>query len=117
MTAVLGRAALPWEAAVLAWLVLTGVPLACIEAPARRLPDSLTATAFAGTASLLAAVVLADHGISAFGQASAGAAALAGVYPPVTLGWPGGTSLGGPLTELVRHFVRAARLSCTGGGP
>jgi leader peptidase (prepilin peptidase) / N-methyltransferase len=117
MTAVLARAAMPWEGAVLAWLVPTGVPLACIEAAARRQLDSLTAAAFAGTAGLLAAAALAGHGISALGRASAGAAALACAYPAVTLGWPGGTSLGGPLTELVRHCVRAARLSCTGGGP
>ena len=118
MAAVLARSSLPWQAAALSWLVLTGVPLVSIDLAVRRLPDPLTAAAFAGTAGLLAAAALAGHEISALGRAGAGAGALAGVYLAITLAIPGGMGLGDLLTELRWRFPQplGVRSSGTGGG-
>ena len=46
-------------ASACAWMVLCGVPLAAIDARARRLPDALTGGCFAGTALLLTAAAAA----------------------------------------------------------
>ncbi len=77
---VAARASSVWELAALAWLVLLAVPLAFIDVAIRRLPDPLTAAAFAGTLALLAVAALTSHQPGHLGRAAIGAVALAGFY-------------------------------------
>jgi len=83
-----------WELAALAWLVLLAVPLAFIDMAVRRLPDPLTATAFAGTLTLLAVAALADHQLGHLGRAATGVVALACIYLILSVISPGGLGLG-----------------------
>ena len=64
--------------AALCWLAVAAIPLACIDAATRRLPDLLTAAAFAGTAALLLAAAAASGHWSSLGRALLGGAAFAG---------------------------------------
>lgn len=88
------RASSVGELAALAWLVLLAVPLAFIDLAVRRLPDQLTAAAFAGTLALLAVTALADHQPGHLGRAAIGAAALACFYLVLSVIRPGGLGLG-----------------------
>jgi leader peptidase (prepilin peptidase)/N-methyltransferase len=88
------RSTFAWEAGALAWLALAAVPLAFIDLAVRRLPDPLTAAAFAGTAVLLAVAALASGEAGLLGRAGMAAAAMAGLYLVITLAWPGGMGLG-----------------------
>ena len=88
------RASSVWELAALAWLVLLAVPLAFIDVAVRRLPDPLTAAAFAGTFALLAVAALAGHQPGHLGRAAIGAVALAGFYLALAVIRPGGLGLG-----------------------
>lgn len=76
------------------WLILIGVPLGVVDAKLRRLPDPLTALAFAGTASLLLAAG-ADTGawpqLAASGE---GAAAAGAFFTALALARPGSAGLG-----------------------
>jgi leader peptidase (prepilin peptidase) / N-methyltransferase len=91
---VAARASSVWELAALAWLVLLAVPLAFIDVAVRRLPDPLTAAAFAGTLALLAVAALAGHQPGHLGCAAVGAVALAGFYLVLAVIRPGGMGLG-----------------------
>ncbi|HTT54876.1 MAG TPA: A24 family peptidase [Streptosporangiaceae bacterium] len=91
---VAARASSVWELAALAWLVLLAVPLAFIDAAVRRLPDPLTAAAFAGTIALLAAAALTGHQPGHLGRAAIGAVALACFYLVLSVIRPGGLGLG-----------------------
>jgi leader peptidase (prepilin peptidase)/N-methyltransferase len=88
------RATSAWELAALALLVLIGVPLAFIDVAVHRLPDPLTAAAFAGTLALLAAAALAGHQPGQLARAAIGAAALACFYLVLCLIRPGEMGLG-----------------------
>jgi leader peptidase (prepilin peptidase)/N-methyltransferase len=94
LAVVAARASSAGELAALAWLVLLAVPLAFIDAAVRRLPDPLTAAAFAGTIALLAVAALTGHQPGHLGRAAIGALALAGFYLVLSLIWPGGLGLG-----------------------
>ena len=74
------RASSGWELAALAWLALLAVPLALVDVAVRRLPDPLTAAAFAGTLALLAVAALTA-------TSPATSPALPSVPPP----WPAST--------------------------
>ncbi len=94
LAVVAARATSVWELAALAWLALVAVPLALIDIAVHRLPDSLTAAAFAGTLALLVAAALADHQPGYLARAAIGAAALACFYMALWLIRPGGIGLG-----------------------
>ena len=80
LAVVAARASSVWEVAALSWLVLLAVPLAFIDVAVRRLPDPLTAAAFAGTLALLAVTSLVGHQPGHLGRAAIGAVALAGFF-------------------------------------
>jgi leader peptidase (prepilin peptidase)/N-methyltransferase len=63
--------------AALCWLAVAAIPLAYIDAATRRLPDLLTAPAFAGTTALLLAAAAAGGHWSSLGRALLGGAAFA----------------------------------------
>lgn len=94
LAVVAARALSAWELAALAWLVLLAVPLAFIDVAVRRLPDPLTAAAFAGTLALLAVAALADHQPGNLGRAAIGAVALTCFYLILSIIRPGGLGLG-----------------------
>ena len=94
LAVVAGRATSAWELAALAWLALIAVPLALIDVAVHRLPDLLTAAAFAGTLALLAAAALAGHQPGHLARAALGAAALACFYLALCLIRPGEMGLG-----------------------
>jgi leader peptidase (prepilin peptidase)/N-methyltransferase len=83
-----------WELAALAWLTLIAVPLALIDVAVHRLPDSLTAPAFAGTLALLTIDALTAHQPDRLARAAIGAAALACFYLALCLLRPGQMGLG-----------------------
>jgi leader peptidase (prepilin peptidase) / N-methyltransferase len=91
---VAARAPLPWELAALAWLVLLAVPLAFIDMAVRRLPDTLTAAAFAGTLGLLAVAALSSHEPGNLIRAVESGAVLTCFYLILSLIRPGGLGLG-----------------------
>jgi leader peptidase (prepilin peptidase)/N-methyltransferase len=88
------RATSVWELAALAWLILIAVPLAFTDIAVHRLPDPLTAAAFAGTLALLTAAALTAHQPGHLARAAIGAAALAGFYLALCLIRPGEMGLG-----------------------
>lgn len=88
------RTTSPWELAALAWLVVLGVPLTVIDLRSSRLPNRLTAAAFAGVIALLAAGAAASHAPGHLGQALLGSVALAGFYLLLAAVRPGGMGLG-----------------------
>jgi len=76
------------------WLALCAVPLAFIDAAVRRLPDLLTAPAYAGTAAaLLLAAAISGHWHT-LAQAVLGGIAVAGFYLALALISPAGMGLG-----------------------
>ncbi|HET9898978.1 MAG TPA: hypothetical protein VFQ44_28990 [Streptosporangiaceae bacterium] len=95
LAVVAARASSVWELAALAWLVLLAVPLAFIDVAVRRLPDPLTAAAFAGTLALLAVAALAGHQPGHLGRAAIGAVALARFFLVLSVIRPGGLSFPG----------------------
>lgn len=105
---VAARASSVWELAGLGWLVLVAVPLAFIDVAVRRLPDPLTAAAFAGTLGLLAVAALTGGHPGQLARAAIGAAALAGFYLALFVIRPSGMGLGDLLTELRRRSPQAA---------
>jgi leader peptidase (prepilin peptidase)/N-methyltransferase len=76
------------------WLALCAVPLGFIDAAARRLPDVLTAPAFAGTVLLLVAAAAAGGQWPTLGRAVLGGIALAGFYLLLVLISPSGMGMG-----------------------
>jgi leader peptidase (prepilin peptidase) / N-methyltransferase len=74
------RSTSAWELAALGWLAIVAVPLAFIDVAVHRLPDIMTASAYAGTVGLLAAAALATHHPSQLGRAVIAGAALASLY-------------------------------------
>jgi leader peptidase (prepilin peptidase) / N-methyltransferase len=91
---VAARAVSAWELAALAWLAVFAVPLAFIDLAVHRLPDPLTAAAFAGTFALLAVAALAAGQPGALGRAALGAALLTGFYLLLFVIRPTGMGLG-----------------------
>ena len=83
-----------WEPAALAWLTLVAVPLAFTDIAVHRLPDRLTAAAFAGTLALLAVAALTGHQPGRLAGAALGAAALGCFYLALCLLRPGEMGLG-----------------------
>ena len=94
LAVVAGRASSAWELAALACLVLAAVPLAFIDVAVHRLPDPLTAAAFACTLALLAVAALAGHQPGHLARAAIGAATLACFYLALYLIRPGEMGLG-----------------------
>lgn len=88
------RSTSAWEAAALAWLCLAAVPLAYIDFAVRRLPDPLTATAFAGTLSLLATAAFTGHQLGHLLHAAIGAAVLSALYLAIAAIRPGAMGFG-----------------------
>jgi leader peptidase (prepilin peptidase) / N-methyltransferase len=79
------------------WLAACAVPLAFVDAIVSRLPDPLTAAAYAGTAVLLLLAAVAggqDASWSALLRAALGGLALAGLYLLLLIISPSGMSLG-----------------------
>jgi leader peptidase (prepilin peptidase) / N-methyltransferase len=91
---VAARASSGWELAALAWLALIAVPLALIDVAVHRLPDRLTAAAFAGTLALLTVAALTAHQPDRLARAAIGAAVLACFYLALCLLRPGQMGLG-----------------------
>lgn len=114
LAAVAARVTPGWELAALAWLTLAAVPLALIDIAVHRLPDRLTAAAFAGTLALLAVDALTAGELGRLARAAAGGAALASFYLVVCLIRPGEMGLGDLLTELLRRVPQAAGVSKLG---
>jgi leader peptidase (prepilin peptidase)/N-methyltransferase len=83
-----------WELAAMAWLTLTAVPLAFTDIAVHRLPDRLTAAAFAGTLALLTVAAFTGHQPDRLARAVVGAAALACFYLALCLLRPGEMGLG-----------------------
>jgi leader peptidase (prepilin peptidase)/N-methyltransferase len=94
LAVVTARASSAWELAALAWLALLAVPLAFIDVAVRRLPDPLTAAAFAGTLALLAVAALTGHQPGHLGRAAIAAVAVACFYLALAVIRPGGLGLG-----------------------
>jgi leader peptidase (prepilin peptidase)/N-methyltransferase len=80
--------------AAMCWLAACSVPLALIDARIRRLPDPLTAAAYAGTLALLAVAAAAGAHWGQLGRAAAGGAVLAGCLLALALVGPGAVGLG-----------------------
>jgi leader peptidase (prepilin peptidase)/N-methyltransferase len=76
------------------WLALCAVPLAFIDASVRRLPDPLTAAAYAGTAVLLVLAAAAGGDWQDMARAALGGIALTGFYLALALIYPAGLGLG-----------------------
>jgi leader peptidase (prepilin peptidase)/N-methyltransferase len=76
------------------WLALCAVPLAFIDAAVHRLPDLLTAPAYAGTAILLLLAAAINGRWPTLAQAVLGGIALAGFYLALALISPAGMGLG-----------------------
>jgi leader peptidase (prepilin peptidase)/N-methyltransferase len=74
------KATSAWELAALGWLAIVAVPLAFVDAAVHRLPDIMTASAYAGTVCLLAAAALAAHHPGQLGRAVLAGAGLAALY-------------------------------------
>jgi leader peptidase (prepilin peptidase)/N-methyltransferase len=91
---VAARASSGWELAALAWLTLVAVPLALTDIAVHRLPNRLTAAAFAGTLALLTVAALTGHQPGRLARAAVGAAALACFYLALCLLRPGEMGLG-----------------------
>ncbi|HET9967813.1 MAG TPA: hypothetical protein VFQ68_06215 [Streptosporangiaceae bacterium] len=109
------------------WLAVCAVPLIFTDLAVSRLPDPLTATAYAGTAVvlLLAAAFTTPgatgtdgHGASwgALARAVLGGLALAGCYLLLMIISPSGMSLGDLLTELRRRSHQLAEVSIAAAG-
>jgi leader peptidase (prepilin peptidase)/N-methyltransferase len=94
LAVVAARASSVGELAALAWLVLLAVPLAFIDVAVHRLPDPLTAAAFAGTLALLGVAALVGHQPGHLGRAAIGAVALACFYLALAVIRPGALGLG-----------------------
>jgi leader peptidase (prepilin peptidase)/N-methyltransferase len=94
LAAVAARTPQGWELAALAWLTLVAVPLALIDIAVHRLPDRLTAAAFAGTLALLTVAAFSGHEPGRLARAAAGAAALACFYLLLCLIRPGEMGIG-----------------------
>jgi|HubBroStandDraft_4_1064222.scaffolds.fasta_scaffold106900_2 leader peptidase (prepilin peptidase)/N-methyltransferase len=80
--------------AAAAWLVLCGVPLAFIDLAVHRLPDVLTAPAYAGVIAFLALAAWAGGTGSDLARAAAGGLALAAAFLAMAFISPGGVGLG-----------------------
>ncbi len=76
------------------WLAICAVPLAFIDAAVRRLPDALTAPAYAGTAALLLLAAATSGQWHNLARAGLGGLALAGLYLALVLMSPSGMGLG-----------------------
>jgi leader peptidase (prepilin peptidase)/N-methyltransferase len=76
------------------WLALCAVPLAFIDAAVRRLPDPLTAAAYAGTTVLLVLAAAAGGHWREMARSALGALALAGLYLALALASPAGMGMG-----------------------
>jgi leader peptidase (prepilin peptidase)/N-methyltransferase len=76
------------------WLALCCVPLGFIDAAVHRLPDLLTAPAYAGTAALLLLAAVSGKDWHALVRALFGGAALAGLCLILTVLSPAGMGLG-----------------------
>lgn len=88
------RAAAPWQAAALGWLMLCGVTLAFIDAAVRRLPDPLTGAAFAGTLGFLTVAALTGGHPGQLARAGIAAVVLCGFYLVLFIVRPSGMGLG-----------------------
>jgi leader peptidase (prepilin peptidase) / N-methyltransferase len=76
------------------WLAVCAIPLAFVDAAVRRLPDALTASAYAGTAVfLLLAATISGHWQDLV-RAALGGIALAAFYLALALISPAGMGLG-----------------------
>jgi leader peptidase (prepilin peptidase)/N-methyltransferase len=84
-----------WPVACAAcWLAIVAVPLAIIDALVRRLPDRLTAAAFAGIAAFLVTAAAVDTGWRPLARSGEGAAALAALFVLLAVVRPGSAGLG-----------------------
>ena len=89
------------------WLAVCAVPLAFIDAAVQRLPDPLTAAAFAGTALLLLAAAAVGGQWHALTVAILGGVALTGFYLLLMLINPGGMGMGDVKTAASAGTVLA----------
>lgn len=80
--------------AAASWLALCAVPLAFIDIYVRRLPDALTATAYAGTTALLALAAATEGQWHDMERAALGGIALVGFYLAIALINPVGLGMG-----------------------
>jgi leader peptidase (prepilin peptidase) / N-methyltransferase len=85
----------PWPVACAAcWLAIFAVPLATVDVLARRLPDRLTAAAFAGMAAFLVTAAAVGGAWGTLARSGAGAAALAAFFVLLAVARPGSAGLG-----------------------
>jgi leader peptidase (prepilin peptidase)/N-methyltransferase len=94
LAVIAARATSAWELAALGWLTIVAVPLAFIDVAVRRLPDKLTALAYAGTLALLAAATLASHHPGQLGRALLAGAVLTFLYIVMLFARPTGIGAG-----------------------
>jgi leader peptidase (prepilin peptidase) / N-methyltransferase len=76
------------------WLAACAVPLAFVDAAVRRLPDPLTAAAYAGTAVLLVLAAATGGHWHDMARATLGGIALTGFYLALALISPAGMGMG-----------------------
>jgi leader peptidase (prepilin peptidase) / N-methyltransferase len=76
------------------WLMLIGVPLVVVDSTVRRLPDPLTALAFAGTLALLLAAAADTGSWRQLAWSCEGAAAVGAFFAVLAVARPGSAGLG-----------------------
>jgi leader peptidase (prepilin peptidase)/N-methyltransferase len=76
------------------WLAVCAVPLAAIDASARRLPDPLTGVAFGGTGAFLLAAAAYAGRWPDLARAGAGAGAVGALFLLLAVARPGSAGLG-----------------------
>ena len=94
VAAVAARFGLDPQTPAFCYLAALGVPLAFIDAREHRLPDRLTAPAYAGTVALLAAAALVTHHPGQLGRAVLAGAGLAFLYLIMFLASPASIGVG-----------------------
>ncbi|MGO9078947.1 MAG: prepilin peptidase [Streptosporangiaceae bacterium] len=84
----------PLALAAMCWLAACAVALAVIDEATRRLPDPLTAAAYAGVMVLLLGAAADQGSWGRLGRAAAGGAVLAGCFLLLALARPGAVGFG-----------------------
>lgn len=88
------RSATGWELAALSWLAVVAIPLTFVDIASRRLPDQLTAAAYAGTLTLLAVAALSAGQSGRLGRAVLAGVVLAIGYLILFMASPASIGLG-----------------------
>lgn len=94
------------------WLAICAVPLAFIDAAVHRLPDVLTAPAYAGTMALLLLAAATSGQWHNLVRAGLGGIALAAFYLALVLINPSGMGMGGRPRNLLKPVGLTVKSPC-----